>query len=344
MKALIKTARGKGNLEIRDVSIPAIGPGEVLVRLKATGICGTDLHIEEDVFATNPPVIIGHEFSGQIAEVGPGVEGWKSGDRVVAEPHRGGCGVCRHCLTGAVEVCAKKRALGYRVDGAFTEYTNLPSSVLHRIPDNLSFEEAALCEPLAVCVKAVLQRSRVDSEDLVVVLGCGPIGLLAAAAAKAGGARRVVITGTSRDVDTRLAAAKAMGIDETIDVQSTDPVKRVKELTSGHGADLVVDATGVAPAIAQGFELLRIDGRFSGIGITGKDSVAIPWDLALKKAANVCFSYSSNWPSWERAVSLLGSGKVRVAPMLSATMALEEWKTAFDRLRRQEAIKIVLRA
>jgi L-iditol 2-dehydrogenase len=342
MKALVKTQKGKGFLEIREVPEPTIGPKDVLIKVKAAGICGTDIHIRDDGFPYNPPVIIGHEFSGEIVDVGVDVEGYSIGDRVVAEPHRGGCGVCRYCLTGQVEVCRQKKAIGYRVDGAFAPLLSLPVSSLHRIPANVSFEQAALCEPLAVSVKAVLERSKVEPQDFVVVLGCGPVGLLAAAAAKAAGAKAVLVSGTSRDEKLRLPAARAMGMDYTVNIQSEDLLARVMELTKGTGADLVVEASGAEPAIRQAMELVKIDGRITGLGITGKDLVSIPYDMALKKAVHLDWSMSSSWTSWEKAVALLGSGKINVQPLISGTYSLLEWEKSFEKIEALEAIKILL--
>ena len=342
MKALVKTQKGKGFLELRDLPEPKPGPREVLIRVKAAGICGTDLHIRDDGFPYTPPVTIGHEFSGQIAEVGADVTGYKAGDRVVAEPHRGGCGVCRYCLTGQVEVCRNKKAIGYRVDGAFAPYLTLPVTSLHRIPEGVSFEEAALCEPLAVAVKAVLERSRVEPLDFVVVLGCGPVGLLAAAAAKAAGARAVLVSGTARDEKLRLPAARAMGIDYTVNIQAEDLGAKVLELTGGQGADLVVEASGAEPAIRQALDIVKIDGRVTGLGLTGKETVSINYDTAVKKAVHLDWSMSSSWTSWEKAVSLLASGKVNVKPLISGSYPLTDWESSFEKIETLEAIKILL--
>lgn len=306
---------------IRDVPIPQIGDFDVLIRVKAAGICGTDLHIREDTFINIPPVILGHEFSGEIVEVGKNVQAYKPGDRIVAEPHRGGCGVCRYCLTGQVEICSQKKAIGYKVDGCFAKYVDLPVTSLHRIPDNVPFEQAALAEPLAVNVKGVLERAKIEPEDVVVVLGCGPIGLLAAVAAKAEGARAVILTGTDSDEFQRLPAAKETGIEYRVNVQKDNLKEVVADLTHGVG---------------------KIDGRIAAVGITGRERIALNWDTAIKKAAHVIWSFSSNWTSWERTVALLGSGKIHVSPMISQIMPLDEWEKAFDMLERQEAIKILL--
>lgn len=342
MEALVKTQKGKGFLEVRSVPDPVPADHEVLIRVKAAGICGTDLHIQEDRFPYNPPVILGHEFSGDILAVGPSVTGYRAGDRVVAEPHRGGCGACRYCLTGEVEVCREKRAIGYKIDGCFAALAAIPAGSLHRIPAGVSYEQAALAEPLAVVVKAVLERSRVEPEDFVVVLGSGPIGLLAAAAAKAEGARAVMITGTDGDEKLRLPAARLMGIDHVVNIQKEDPLQKVLDLTQGAGADLVVEASGAAPAIRQAFDLIKIDGRICGLGLSGREHVELPWDLAIKKAARLICSFSSNWTSWERALSLLAGGKVNVDPLITACYPLKDWQQAFQRLERLEAIKILL--
>ena len=343
MEALVKTQKGKGHLEIRTVEDPSVGDNEVLLRVKAAGICGTDIHIMEDRFHNNPPVILGHEFSGEIVEVGRNVAGYSVGDRVVSEPHKGGCGTCKYCLTGEVEVCRNKRAIGYKIDGCFASHISMPVTSLHRIPENVTDEQAALTEPLAVAVKGVLERAKIEPEDFVMVAGCGPIGLLAAAAAKAEGARAVMITGTDGDEKLRLPAARQMGIDHVVNIQKEDVLKLVQDLTGGAGADVVVEASGAAASIRQAFDLVKIDGRICGLGLSGKEEIGIPWDTAIVKAVRLICSMSSNWTSWERALSLMSSGKINVDPVITATCELTQWQQAFDRLQNLEAIKILIK-
>ncbi len=342
MQALVKTQKGKGFLELKDMPDPKVGSGEVLVCIKAAGICGTDIHIEEGRFPCVPPVILGHEFSGEIIEVASDVSDYKAGDRIVAEPHKGGCGKCRYCLSDQVEVCTKKRAIGYKIDGCFAPYLTLPASSLHPLPDNVSFEQGAVTEPLAVVCKAVLGRTRIEPEDFVVVLGCGPIGLLAAAAAKAAGARSVMITGTSRDETLRLPAAREMQLDFAVNIEKDDPVKQVMDITDGIGADVVVEASGAAPAIRQAFELVRTDGRICGLGLTGKDDVGIPWDMTIRKAIHLTCSFSSNRASWKCALSLMSEGKVNIDPVITGQFPLDQWAKAFALVRNLEAIKVLL--
>jgi L-iditol 2-dehydrogenase len=193
-----------------------------------------------------------------------------------------------------------------------------------------------------VSVKAVLERSKVQPQDFVLVLGCGPVGLLAAAAARAAGARAGMITGTARDAALRLPAAEKMGIDHVVNIQAVDVAAKVRELTDGQGADLVVEASGAEPAIRQALELVKIDGRVTGLGLTGRDAVSIPYDTAVKKAAHLDWSMSSSWTSWEVAVRLLAGGKVNVVPMISGTAPLEDWEKSFHKLESLEAIKILL--
>ncbi len=343
MEALVKTQKGKGHLEIRTVEDPAVGDNEVLLRVNAAGICGTDIHIMEDRFHNNPPVILGHEFSGEIVEVGRNVTGYSVGDRVVSEPHKGGCGTCKYCLTGEVEVCRNKRAIGYKIDGCFASHISMPVTSLHRIPENVTDEQAALTEPLAVAVKGVLERAKIEPEDFVMVAGCGPIGLLAAAAAKAEGARAVMITGTDGDEKLRLPAARQMGIDHVVNIQKEDVLQLVQDLTGGAGADVVVEASGAAASIRQAFDLVKIDGRICGLGLSGKEEIGIPWDAAIVKAVRLICSMSSNWTSWERALSLMSSGKINVDPVITAKCELSQWQQAFDQLQNLEAIKILIK-
>lgn len=343
MQALVKTRRGPGHLELRQVAIPQVAPDEVLIRVCACGICGSDLKIEDDEHPYTPPVVIGHEFAGEIVEAGRDVEGWVAGDRVVAEQHTHACGHCRQCLTGNAFACASKRAPGYFVDGAFAEFITIPAWLLHRIPNNLSFVEAALSEPAAVAAHGVLDRTGIKPEDVVVVLGCGPIGLLGARMAQVAGARRVVITGIDRDEQVRLPKARELGIDHVVNVMQADLAAVVDEATGGKGADVVIELSGAPSAIGQAFHLVRPLGRVGIIGQPPAEEVAIPYRRALFRALTVSFSYSSRYTSWERALSLFERGVVDPAQFITHVLPLAEWEHGFGLARRGEAIKVVLK-
>jgi L-iditol 2-dehydrogenase len=287
-------------------------------------------------------VILGHEFAGEIVEVGQGVEGWVAGDRAVPEVHGYVCGTCRYCLSGQRHVCPSKRALGWGMDGGFAEFVRVPAWLLHRIPDEISYEEAALAEPLAIAVHGILERARIDPEDFVVILGCGPLGIMALQMAKAEGASRVVVTGIETDDQTRLRMARELGADLTINVQRTDPVGLVLKKTGGIGADLVVDLSGSPAAIQQGLRMVRVRGRFLGIGIPGDAEISIPWKALIFRAPELTFHFSSCFTSWERALSLLASGKVKTKPLLSRILDLSEWREGMRMTESGEAIKVLL--
>jgi len=343
MEALVKKKKGKGNIELMDYPIPKTKEGYVLIRVKAAGICGSDLKIYSDEHPYFPPVILGHEFSGEIIEVGPGVQGWKEGDRVVSEVHGLVCGHCRFCLSGEKHVCPSKRALGWGIDGGFAEYVSVPAWLLHRIPEGVSYEEAALMEPMAVAVHGILERAKVEPEDFVVVLGCGPLGLLALQVAKSEGASRVFITGVNLDEKLRLRVAEKLGADRTINVQKEDPVALVKESTGGIGADLVVELSGSPAAISQGLRMVRTHGRFLAIGIPVEQEVSIPWKEIIFKAPSIIFHFSSCYSSWERGLSLLERKKVNVRSLISKILSLKDWEEGFALAKSGEAIKVLFK-
>lgn len=342
MRALVKTVKGPGNLELRDVPVPQIGVDEALIRVRACGICGSDLKIQDDQHPYTPPVVIGHEFAGEIAEIGAGVSGWQVGDRVVSEQHIGACGHCRQCLTGNAFACSAKRAPGYFTDGAFTEFIKVPAWLLHRIPEKLSFVEAAFTEPSAVAAHGMLDRTGINPEDVVVILGCGPIGLVAAKMAQEEGASKVIVTGIDRDEIARLPKGREIGIDHVVNVMKEDLAGLVNDLTHGEGADVVIELSGALPAINQAFQLARRLGRVGIIGQPPADEIKIPYRQAMFRALTVSFSYSSKYTSWERALSLFERGAINPSHFITNILPLEAWEQGFELSRSGQAVKVVL--
>lgn len=342
MRALLKTEKGRGNLELREVPCPQIEAGEVLVRVRACGVCGSDLKIQDDAHPYLPPVVIGHEFAGEIVESGASVSAWKPGDRIVSEQHFKACGHCRACLSGNAFACSSKRAPGYFSDGAFAEFIKVPAWLLHRIPERLSFVEAAFTEPSAVAAHGMLERTGIEPEDVVLILGCGPIGLAAAKMAQAAGASRVIITGVDRDETRRLPKARELGIDHVLNVMKDDLPALVHDLTHGEGADVVIELSGAPPAINQAFQLARRLGRVGIIGQPPSDDVSIPYRQAMFRALKVSFSYSSKFSSWERVLSLFERGAIQPGQFITHVLPLEEWSRGFDLSRSGEAVKVVL--
>ena len=342
MKAIVKYKKGDGFVELREVARPTVDSESVIIKVKAAGICGTDVHILHDEFKYSAPVTMGHEFSGEIAEVGEKVKGWRIGERVVSESHTGACRVCRLCRTGNFQICSRKRPIGLAQDGAFAEFIKIPSWLLHRIPKEISFEEAALTEPTAICVHCILEKTGIEPGDFVAILGPGPIGLLAAQVVKSAAASYVLISGTSRDANIRLKLASKLGIDYIVNADEEDPVSKVKELTNDTGADVVVEASGSPVAINQAFQMVRRGGRISSLGTTKKEKVEIPWNVGIMKGIQITLPFSSGYTSWEKALGLIASKKINVVSLITQRFPLKDWSKAFTLIEKGQAIKALL--
>ncbi len=342
MKAVVKYAKGKGLMEIQEVPEPKIKDDEVLIEVKAVSVCGSDLHIYHDAHPYWPPVILGHEFSGVIAEVGREVKGWKVGDRVVSETRTGSCGICFTCQSGFPQVCEQKRPYGIGINGAYTKYVAGPARLLHRLPDNIPFEVGAVIEPTAICVTSILERSQLRAGETVIITGPGPIGLISLAVAKSAGARIVGITGTSSDEGIRFEKARELGAELTITVDKENPVKTVLERTNGLGVDMLIETSGNVRAISQAFEMVRRLGRVCAIGISGKEEVPIPYDRGIFKALRYDFCFSSSWTSWETAIGLISKGLLPIGKIITHRLPLERWEEAFHLLEHLQAAKVIL--
>lgn len=341
MRALVKYAHGVGNMEIRDVPIPVISDDEVLVKVKCVGVCGTDIKVYDDEFVNFPPVIVGHEFGGEIVETGSAVTGYKKGDRVVSEQHFGACGKCEYCLTGKRHFCPSKRSPGYISDGAYADFIAVKENLLHRIPESLSYEEAALLEPMGIAAHALFEKCRINPQDKVVILGCGPIAIMALQIVKAIGAMSVIMTCMDVDEAVRRPLALSLGADEVINVQRRDAIKEVHEIYGG-GADVVVDLAGAPAAINSGFKMLRKDGSFCAIGLPHGD-IPIPWQSLVMGAFNVYFSFSSGYKTWERCLTMIAQGKIKLDAYTKAVYPLEDWYTALEDARKGKVLKAIIR-
>jgi L-iditol 2-dehydrogenase len=339
MKALVKTKKGVGFIEVMDVAEPRPGQGEVKIKIAACGICGSDIHVRHDTFPYWPPVILGHEFTGTIVETGPGCRLFKVGERVVAEPHTRACGFCYLCRTGNIQICSEKRSPGWGIHGGMAPYIAYPEKLLHRIPDSMTWDQAAVVEPTANIVTDLIERTGVVAGDFVVVLGPGPIGLLAAMVARAAGARDVAIVGTPGDVALRLAKARELGFTRLINVAEADPVKTVLGLTNGLGADIVVECSGAPKAIASTPDLIRKKGKICVIGMTGGKPVEVPWDKFSFKVADVIFNLSTSYTSWDRAIAIIANGLVPSEKVITHREPLANWQKVFDDIENLKALK-----
>ncbi len=342
MRALVKYDRGPGLVEIREVPRPQPPPGWVQIQVRAVAICGSDIHIRDDAHPYWPPITLGHEFSGVISQLGEGVEGWEVGQRVVSETRTGSCGVCQLCQTGWPHVCPHKRPPGIGINGAMTDYLVMPARLLHRIPDNVSFDQAALMEPTACCIHGLLERVSVQPGDLVVIQGPGPIGIISLLLARIAGARAVIVSGTTRSARHRLPVAVRCGADVVVDVGKESLEEAVMDLSDGNGADVVFETSGSPQAIAEAFRIVRRCGRIGAIGISGGMEVPVPWDVGVFKAPVLTYCFSSTWSAWEHGLALLASGKLDLAPVITHRFTLDQWEQAFEVMENSEGLKVLI--
>ncbi|NJD01460.1 MAG: zinc-binding dehydrogenase [Ruminiclostridium sp.] len=339
MEALVKVKKGAGNVEIRNVSEPVCKDNEVKILIKAAGICGTDLHIYEGAFDATPPVILGHEFCGEIADIGRCVTKFKQGDRVTAENVCSTCGACDLCKDGHYALCYTRKAQGVHLNGAFTKYVTCREEHVYKIPDQASFEEGAMSEPLTCCVHAVLEQGVVHAGDVVVVSGPGAIGLICAQLAKAEGAF-VILAGTEED-HKRMAIAGELGIDLTVNIRQDDLKNIVDRQTSGVGADAVLECSGAGNAVNAGLDIVRKRGRFVQVGLSGKNT-AVDFDRICSKELIVTGAFSHTRRAWEKGLYLLGQGKINLKPLITRIYPLSEWEKAFEDFRNKKGIKMIL--
>ena len=306
--------------------------------VSACGICGTDLHILNDEHKNWPPVVLGHEYVGRIATVGPGVEGWRVGDRVVCEQHTLACGHCYSCRRGAIHLCPAKRSPGWGIDGAFAEQVKLPAILLHRVPDNVPDEAAVLTEPLAICLTGS-DRGEVRAGEVALVVGPGPVGVLSSLVLKASGAR-VLLAGRPSSAG-RLELARSLGI-ETVAATQEQAETRLAEISDGRGADVVLEASGSGDGVALAVRATRRQGRVVCVGFSDSENVAIPFGEAMRRALDIRFSMSSEPTTWDRALALLATGAVEPR-LLVSQYRLEDWRQAFDDLASRRVVKAVLK-
>jgi L-iditol 2-dehydrogenase len=219
----------------------------------------------------------------------------------------------------------------------------MPERLLHLIPDGMSDEQAAVVEPTANVVHDVIERARVEAGDFVAVYGPGAIGLLAGLAARAGGARHVVMIGTPASEEIRLAKARALGFDTVLNIATSNPAEVIRDLTGGLGADLVIECSGAAPAIASAIDVVRKKGRICVIGLTGKETIPFPWDKAAFKVCDVFFNLSTSYTSWDRAIHLIAGGQIPAGEVVTHQMNLSQWRRAFDEIEARRALKVLLR-
>ncbi|MCL4386121.1 MAG: alcohol dehydrogenase catalytic domain-containing protein [Cyanobacteria bacterium] len=319
-----------GVISIKEIPIPEINDDEVLIKVKYTGICGTDWSIYTGAYSADKlPMVAGHEFSGIIAKVGKNAKGLKEGDRVTADINMS-CGVCFYCRRGQKLMCQTFTQLGIHTDGSYAEYVKAPWDQVHILPDNLDFETGAFIEPVS-CVIHSSKAMNLKIGSSVAVIGCG-LGILHSVLAILRGAAPVIIIG---DNEKRLNIAKKMGVDYTINIHNTsDVVSEVKKLTEGRGADYVIEAVGTTKTYEQAFKMVRPGGTVAAFGICPPDAeIKIkPYDLVLgeKTVVGSCAGVGVDWLD---AMALLSHGRIDAKKMFSMAVPLEELEWALKELK-----------
>lgn len=333
MRALVY--EGPGRVEIKDVEEPKIGSDEVLIKTKFVAICGTDAHILAGKFPAKRGVILGHEGSGVVEEVGKSVQSVKPGEEVVCAPYLI-CGECIPCRAGRYNVCMNRRHLGIEVDGLLAEYFKLPSYAVYQAPQGMSLEEGALVEPASVGYHAVRRVSPTPS-DSVVIIGAGPIGLLILQSVAAFGCQKIIV---SELIDQRLRLAEELGAHRVVNPQKENLKEIVKEESAGEGVDIVIEAVGLPETIAESVQLVRSAGKICIVGIPD-EPVAFDFLTLVRKEIDIITSDAS-LIGYEKTHELVAKKIIDVRPLITHRFEFGDIFKAFDIVKRQEAIKVLI--
>ena len=341
MKAIVKVAARPGTA-LQRVPIPEPGPNEVLIRVKATAVCGTDLHIAQwNAWAQGAgirlPLVMGHEFSGEVVGTGSRVRTLVPGDYVAGETHIP-CGECYQCRNGLQHICKNLTLFGIHRDGCFAEYTTIPALCAYKVPAAIPPRVAAMLEPLGTSLRAVLEMDVAGGS--IVVIGCGPIGLFAVASAKALGASQII----GLDVqEERLALAKRLGCDLALNPRQEGAAGRILEATGGAGADSIVEASGNTVALEGAFKYLRKGGRVALIGLPSTPvRLDLGPDVVFKEATIIGIHGREMFRTWTRMLQLLETGRLDVSPVVTHEMPLDGYQEGLALLEAGKGSKVIL--
>ena len=341
MKALVLKEYKKFSFE--EAPKPEVRPDEVLVRVKACGICGSDVHgMDGSTGRRRPPIIMGHEASGVIADTGKSVSGWKAGDRVTFDSTIY-CGECEYCREGLINLCDRRRVLGvscedYRQHGAFAEFVAIPPRILYRVPEGLPYEHAAMVEPFAIALHAI-RRSPPALNDTVVVVGAGMIGLALVQALSQAGCGRLIVLDVA---DGRLAMATKFGATHAVNSGNENGVAAINALTHQQGADISFEAVGVTATVDLALRCLRKGGSTTLVGNVAP-KIDFPLQIAVTRELAIHGSCASRG-EYPACLDMLARGTLKAEPLISATAPLSEGAEWFDRLYKKEPglLKVVL--
>lgn len=342
MTGLVNYSSEPHSAQLRELPLPEIGATDVLLQVKAVGVCGSDLHQYhgKHSWKVNYPVVLGHEFGGIVARVGADVVGFAAGDRVVSETAAVIDGNSPLVRSGNYNLDPNRLGFGYGVDGAMTQYVRVPQRCLHAIPDHLPFEKAALTEPCCVAYHAVCINARIRPGDTVLVIGPGPIGLLCAQMAALSGANPLVVVGTPADAH-RLQTARELGATHTVSEGDEAVLQLVHTLGDGYGVDAVIDAAGVSATLQLAMAAVRPGGQIVKVG-WGPQPCNFSLDPLVQKGVTLQGSFSHNYAMWEKVIGMLACGQLNLDPVLNRVAPLAEWQSAFDDMQSGKLVKAVL--
>ncbi len=341
MKALVKSKPAPG-ADYVDVPVPAVGPRDVLIKVKASAICGTDIHIYDwTPFAqvrVKPPMIFGHETCGEVVEVGKQVANFKPGDLVAVETHIP-CEDCYQCRTGNQHICERMAIVGVHVDGTFGEYAKIPAVCCWKLPPGTNPDLGAILEPIGVAVHGAMV-DEVNGKS-VAVFGCGPIGLFGIGCVRAMGASKIFALEV---MPSRLQMAKLFAPDAIlINPKTDDPVKIIKQHTGGRGADVALEIAGSPIATKQAFQVLRLGGRVSLTGLTNAPvTLDTPADIIYKEAVVYGTTGRLMWKTWYQMQALLDSGKFDPTPAITHRLPMKDIGKGVELAKCGEASKVLL--
>ncbi len=331
MPGLIKRAKGSENVELGTVPRPVPGPDEVIIEVYATGICGTDLHIQDDEFPSIPPVVMGHEITGRVVEAGPGAEDW-IGKRVSPETYFYTCDSCHACRAGRRNLCPTRRSIGSHVNGGFATHVKVPQRNLHEVHESVGEHAGALYEPLSCVAQCLCDPAVASPGDTALVVGPGAMGILSAQVLRSQGAA-VTISGTPRDrARLEIAASLDIATVEAADLEGATPEG---------GFDIVADASGNERGIDAGLRAVRKGGHYVQVGLTGKP-ITVDIDLICLHELVVTSGFASTPQSWHRVEKLIAEGLVELEPLMTDVSPLTRWETSFGRTRKADGLKLML--
>lgn len=341
MKAVVKLKPGYDFMEYMEIEEPIATDDFVKIKLSYSSICGTDLHAFKGEYSgTKPPVVLGHEFSGYVVEIGPEVKHIKIGDRVVSETTVETCGECSACKSGDFNLCSSKIGIGSKFNGGMAEYLISRESSVHPIPDNVTLKEACLTEPLACGVHACMETTNVKKDDVVCVFGVGAIGLLLAQVVKSTGAY-VIMAGLATDQEN-FKIAKSFGVDLCVDQSIENLEDIVNKITDKVGVDKVFECSGSHHALNAAFRIVKKKGEVIQMGVFGSDTIELNVNLLLHKEITHKGSRSSKPSSWKTALKLLEQKSVSPEKIMTKFVDLEHWRDGYEASMAGKSVKSVI--